>query len=56
MQVAKLAPSYDAGCDTIEVYEDRYRIAKDSGFIRKQSALVRVLTARRDGGSILLCQ
>ncbi len=55
IQRAKLYPSTAGGCDTIEVYDDRYTVARDSGFIRKQSTLSRIISARRDGARIKLC-
>ncbi len=55
IQRAKLYPSTSGGCDAIEVYEDRYTVARDSGFIRKQSTLSRIISARRDGARVELC-
>ena len=55
IQRAKLYPSTNGGCDTIELYDDRYTVARDSGFIRKQSMLSRIVSARRDGARIKLC-
>ncbi len=55
MRVARLYPSYSGGCDTIEVYLNRYTVARDSGLIRKQSVLSRIISAKRDGAGVKLC-
>ena len=55
MQQARLTTAYNGSCDTIELYEVRYTIARDSGFIRRQQQLSRVISARRSGSQVEIC-
>lgn len=43
-------------CDTIDVHEIRYVIDRSSGFIRRQSVLQQVVSARRDGSAVEICR
>ena len=55
MREARLNSVYDGGCDLIEVYDTRYRVAADSGFIRRTSTLVKAISARRSGAVPEIC-
>lgn len=56
MLQAKLNMSYSTSCDTIEVYEIRYTVPKASGFIWKDEVITRVISARRTGSRLEICQ
>ncbi len=56
MQQARLNLNYKGGCDDVEVYEVRYRIAKDSGFIWKEKVLTSTFSAKRTDSYLEICQ
>ena len=55
MQQAKLNMSFSDNCDSIEIYEVTYSVAKASGFINRSKVLERVILAKRTGASFELC-
>ena len=56
MQQATLYASNNTNCDTIELNEVTYTVSKATGFIVKDKQLTRIITARRDGGYLEICQ
>ncbi|VAW52143.1 hypothetical protein MNBD_GAMMA05-668 [hydrothermal vent metagenome] len=55
MQQAKLNLSFNDSCDSIEIYEVSYSVAKASGFINRTEVLTRVMSAKRTGASLEIC-
>ncbi len=55
MQQARLNLSFNDSCDSIEVYEVSYSVAKASGFINRTEVLTRVMSAKRIGSSFEIC-
>ncbi len=55
MEQAKLNFSYNERCDNVEVYEIRYTVSKDSGFIWKEKSLTRTFLAKRSNRFLELC-
>jgi len=55
MKQARLNLNYSGGCDDVEVYEVRYRIPKDSGFIWKEKTLTDKFTAKRSDSYLEIC-
>jgi len=56
MKQARLSLNYSGGCDDVEVYEVRYRIPKDSGFIWKEKVLSSTFSAKRTDSYLEICQ
>lgn len=56
LQQAKLTAGIDGACDSIEVYESRYSVSKASGFIWKDKVVQRVISTKRTGESLEICQ
>lgn len=56
MKQARLNLNYTGGCDDVEVYEVRYRIPKDSGFIWKEKVLTNTFSAKRTDSYLEICQ
>lgn len=56
MKQARLNLNYTGGCDDVQVYEIRYRIAKDSGFIWKEKMLIDSFSAKRTDSYLEICQ
>lgn len=55
MKQARLNLNYDGGCDDVDVYEIRYRMPKDSGFIWKEKTLTDEFTAKRTDSYLEIC-
>ena len=55
MKQAKLNLSYSESCDTVEMYEIRYTVAKASGLIWKDKVFVRQFSAKVTNGQIEIC-
>ncbi len=55
MKQARLNLNYTGGCDDVEVYEVRYKIPKDSGFIWKEKTLVDRFSAKRTDSYLEIC-
>jgi len=55
MQQAKLNMSFSDSCDSIEVYDVTYTVARASGFINRSEVLKRVMLAKRTGASLEIC-
>ena len=53
---AKLVISSMNSCDTVEVVESLYTISRDSGFMWKESMLIREIAIQRDNTGFYLCQ
>ena len=56
MEQAKLDFSYSESCDLIKLYEIRYTVPKDSGFIWKEKTLMREFSAKRTGDYLEICE
>ena len=56
MKQARLNLNYNGGCDDVEVYEVRYRVPKDSGFIWKEKVLTETFSAKRTDSYLEICQ
>ena len=56
MKQARLNLNYSGGCDDVEVYDVRYRIPKDSGFIWKEKVLSARFSAKRTDSYLEICQ
>jgi len=56
MKQAKLFFSNNESCDAIEVYEIRYTVPKDSGFIWREKVLTRTFSAKRSGTYLEICK
>jgi len=56
MKQARLNLNYSGGCDDVEVYEVRYRVPKDSGFIWKEKVLTETFSAKRTDSYLEICQ
>ena len=52
---AKLVISAINTCDTVEVFESLYSIEKDTGFIWKESTLIREISIQRDASGFYPC-
>lgn len=55
LKQAKLNMNVNTGCDTINIYETHYTIPKVSGFIWKEDLNQRVISTKRTGDSVVLC-
>lgn len=55
MKQAKLELSYTESCDNIEVFEVRYTVAKDSGFIWREKQLMHSFSVKRSGSYLEIC-
>ncbi|VAW53049.1 hypothetical protein MNBD_GAMMA06-1924 [hydrothermal vent metagenome] len=56
MKQAQLSFNNNGGCDDVEVYEVRYRISRDSGFIWKEKVLTDTFAVKRAGSYLEICQ
>lgn len=56
MKQAQLKLNYNSGCDDVEVYDVRYRIPKDSGFIWKEKVLTDSFRAKRTDSYLEICK
>ena len=56
MKQARLNLNYNGGCDDVEVFDVRYRIAKDSGFIWKEKVVTDSFSAKRTDSYLEICQ
>lgn len=56
MKQARLNLNYNGGCDDVKVYEVRYTVAKDSGFIWKEKVLIDSFSAKRTDSYLEICQ
>lgn len=56
MKQARLDFSYSESCDTVEVYDIRYTVPKDSGFIWKDKSLAQTFSAKRTGSYLEICK
>lgn len=56
MKQARLKLNYSGACDDVEVYEVRYTIPKDSGFIWKDKSLTESFAAKRTDSYLEICK
>ncbi len=55
MEQARLDLSHSESCDQVKLFEMRYTVAKDSGFIWKEKVLMREFSAKRIGDYLEIC-
>ena len=55
MEQARLDLSHSESCDQVKLYEMRYTVPKDSGFIWKEKVLMREFSAKRSGDYLEIC-
>ena len=55
MEQARLDLSHSESCDQVKLYEMRYTVPKDSGFIWKEKVLMREFSAKRIGDYLEIC-
>ncbi len=56
MKQAKINFSHSEDCDTVEINEVRYAVAKDSGLIWRDKVLLRSFLAKRNGSLVEVCK
>lgn len=56
MEQAMLDSSYSESCDHIKLYEIRYTVPKDSGFIWREKVFIRDFLAKRTGDYLEICE